>query len=85
MLWETMIQWAPVVLRRCFDAVWQVTLPWIITILLLMLLRPFPAAIQCEMLSELYENHDGASDYVHDCIQRQRLLADSWAGCITFP
>lgn len=41
MLWETMIQWAPVVLRRCFDAVWQVTLPWIITILLLMLLRPF--------------------------------------------
>ena len=29
MLWETMIQWAPVVLRRCFDAVWQVTLPWI--------------------------------------------------------
>ena len=20
MLWETMIQWAPVVLRRCFDA-----------------------------------------------------------------
>lgn len=41
MLWETMIQWAPVVLRRCFDAVWQVTLPWIITILLLILLRPF--------------------------------------------
>ena len=41
MLWETMIQWAPVVLRKCFDAVWQVTLPWMITILLLMLLRPF--------------------------------------------
>ena len=41
MLWETMIQWAPVVLRRCFDAVWQVTLPWMITILFLMILRPF--------------------------------------------
>ena len=38
MLWETMIQWAPVVLRRCFDAVWQVTLPWMITILFLMIL-----------------------------------------------
>ena len=41
MLWETMIEWAPVVLRRCFDAVWQVTLPWMITILFLMILRPF--------------------------------------------
>ena len=41
MMWETIVQWAPVVLRRCFDAVWQVTLPWMITILLLMLLRPF--------------------------------------------
>ncbi len=39
-MWETMIQWTPVVLRRCFDAVWQVTLPWIITILFLMALRP---------------------------------------------
>lgn len=40
MLWETMIQWAPVVLRKCFDAVWQVTLPWIIAILFLMVMRP---------------------------------------------
>lgn len=40
-MWETIVQWAPVVLRRCFDAVWQVTLPWIITISLLMVLRPF--------------------------------------------
>ena len=40
MMWETIVQWAPVVLRKCFDAVWQVTLPWIIAILFLMVMRP---------------------------------------------
>lgn len=41
MWWETIVQWAPEVLHRYFDVVWQITLPWIIIILLLMALRPF--------------------------------------------
>ena len=40
MMWETILQWAPVVLRKCFDVVWQVTLPWVIAILFLMVMRP---------------------------------------------
>lgn len=41
MWWNAWTQWIPEILRKCFDSIWQLTLPWIITISLIMLLCPY--------------------------------------------